>query len=260
MTYQIVSIDTETTHWDKENEWFAVTQLAAISLDGSVSESQLMNPGEEILAHMPPDVIGVTGITPAHLKNADREASLLKRLVSLFQSNETLIPAAHNWPFDRDALDKELKKLSINFKFADLRYIDTYRLIRELYDDGGWDGYNGNRLPNYKLATCFYGIVPEDRWSLLPEGLASHDAQYDATMVMLLIDRLLEIGLSIEQMVDISATPFIPRVCPMGSDRGKPWSEVSKGLLEWMIREKVWKSDEGLELAILQEADNRRMI
>jgi len=260
MPYEIISIDTETTHWDKEYEWFAVTQLAALSMSGSISESQYMNPGEEILSHMPPNVIGITGITPTFLRWVNDEATLLKRLVSEFRNNKELIPASHNWPFDRNALNAELKKHSIDFSFNELPYIDTYRIVKELYDDGDWDGYSGSRLPDYKLATCFYGIVPEDRWELLPEGLASHDALYDATMVILLIDRLLEIGLSIEQMIDISASAFIPRVCPMGSDRGKPWSEVSKGLLEWMLREKVWKSDVGLETAILTEADRRGMI
>lgn len=252
----VLSIDTETTHWDHTRSEFAVIQYSIVDSQ-MVGTMGYLNPGTQVLTKMPPNVIGVTGLTPAKIRErADASSDAIFEACCAQLSEMTFVAAAHNWRFDRDALTVECNRRRVINPFKDVPFIDTYRIALELYDKGDWDGYGGSFLPDHKLATCFYGIVPEKDWSLLPEG-SSHDAQYDACMVMLLVKTFVEMGLTVDKLIEISSTLFVPRNCPIGDERGKPWKDVSSGFLTWMLNKKVWGTDEGLEYAILEECMKR---
>ena len=108
-------------------------------------------------------------------------------------------------------------------------------------------------LPNHKLSTCYYGIVPEESWL---KGNA-HSAGYDAYMSAAIFEQIMSLGADIEDLIYVSKSPFIPRYCPITEEKGKPWDQVSDGLLTWMVNKRIWKEDEGLEIAILSELERR---
>ena len=253
----LIAIDCETSHWDKASEFFAVTQIGAIASNGWMIMAT-MDPGEEILSRMQPDVVGLTGLTPAVIRREDAGTGALDELTAQLSAGEPAVIVAHNWPFDRHALNAECDHRGIRFDFSKLDFVDTYRVVQELYDEGIWEP-GGSRLPNMKLATCFYGIVPERHWDSLPAG-RSHTALYDASMSLMVMRAILEMGTTIEDLISISRQPFIPRTCPMGKDKGKAWANVDAGFLSWMAQKRVWGDNEGLELAVLTEMERRGML
>lgn len=249
--HRYIAIDTETSHWDKTSKYCAITQIGCHWWHG-LTEQEIMNPGEEILISMQPDVIGITGLTPADIRVIDEASFKLLSKITFELSNNDIIVVAHNWPFDCAVLNNECIRRGIKFDFNKVRSVDTLRVVRELYDVGVWTA-GGANLPNHKLATCYYGIVPESMWK---RG-APHSAGYDAMMSAQIFSTLVEMGADVDDLIEISRMTFIPRVCPMTEERGKPWCEVSDGLLQWMVNKKVWKDDEGLEFAILNEYEKR---
>lgn len=257
---EVGSIDTETTGWDLSQASVRATQISLVRNTLVDPWSAYLLHDEKTLMAMGPDAIGITGITPELVfEEGIGPEEALEQLLIEWEGGNFKVVASHNWKFDRAVLKREFETV-INFPspFEDVPYIDTLRLVREAYDDG-WDGYGGSKLPDFKLATSYHGIVPRDKWV---KG-RPHGAVYDAEMVIQLVEHFLGMGLTVEDMVEISKTPFVPRYCPMGKDRGQkglPWHEVDTGFLGWMAKTAVWKDDVGLEAAVLVEMERRGMI
>lgn len=258
-------IDTETTHWDKDSPDFRVIQVSAVPfVDGRFSEpllDEIIHPPGFDLSTLRPDVIAVNGITPSRIEREGRGIEGLADLcLSLLETDlaSRMVVVAHNWPFDRAAIESEMRVNGVEIDLSGVPFIDTLTVVRHLYDEG-WDGYGGQRLPNMKLGTCFYALVPSDRWDRLPSDLAPHDSFYDVHLCGLLLEVLLE-KMSADDLIELSRTVVIPRTCPIGKERGKPWSEVDQGFLRWMVNNRVWNEDEGLEIAVLEEAERRGFI
>lgn len=248
---KLIGIDTETSHWDKKSPIFAVTEVGFVI--GEDMFSGIMNPGEDILTAMQPDVIGLTGLTPDIIRAQDDSGEALLALTALL-SEEDMVVIAHNWNFDRHALNVECKRRGIRFDFDKLRFIDTYRVAREIYDEGTWTP-GGTNLPNFKLATCYYGIVGK------PIEGSSHRASFDAMMSLKIAEAVIAMGIDEDTLISLSTTHFVPRVCPMGkTEKGKKWDQVNDGFLQWMSKNKVWEDDVGLEFAVLEEMTRRGML
>lgn len=259
----VVSVDTETTGWDLSTGNVRIVQVSALRAKGAriAPFEAYFRQDDSVLDAMPPDAIGITGIFPEVVKAEGYPPSELF-LEFLAEVSSAKVIASHNWKFDREVLSQEAFHLGIGKTLIDgMPFIDTLRLVREAYDDG-WDGYGGSKLPDFKLATCYHGIVPKTEWTSLA-GSGAHTALYDAGMVMGIIEHFLRSGLTVADMVEISSTLFVPRVCPIGKDRGQkglPWGDVDPGFLKWMATNKVWKEDVGLEMAVLTEMERRGMI
>lgn len=249
---KLLGVDTETSHWDKTSEFFAITQIGAYGKNDSFFG--VMNPGESILEKMQPDVIGLTGLTAAKIRAADDEGLAFLSLIEFLSFNDVVI-VAHNWQFDRTAIDLECKRREIPFDISKLDYIDSWRVVKELYEEGVWEP-GGSKLPNMKLATCFYGIA-QSKEPLLPGGYGPHNALYDAAMSYFVVETILEMGADVQTLIDISRETFVPRVCPIGREKGKAWADVDLGFLKWLADKQMWQGDEGLELAILEELNRR---
>ncbi len=257
--------DTETTHWDRESPDFRVIQASAIPfVNGRFLEpllDEIISPPGFDLSTIRPDVIAVNGLTPSRIASEGRGIEGLADLcLSLLEPDPgtKMVVVAHNWAFDRAAIESEMRANGIEIDLSGVPYIDTLTVVRHLYDEG-WDGYGGNRLPNMKLGTCFYALVPPERWERLPSELAPHHSFYDVHLCGMLLEVLLE-KMSAEDLIELSKTAVIPRTCPIGKERGKPWAEVDQGFLRWMVNNRVWDKDEGLEMAVLEEAERRGFI
>jgi DNA polymerase III epsilon subunit-like protein len=257
----IVVVDTETSDWDRD-AGIRVLQAAAIlieppysTLGETILDSHFVPPGLD-LDSIRPDVIGVNRLTPEFISRVGVDpVAPLTELSSLLAADGVVV-AAHNWEFDRIAIESELRANGVEVDLSGVPYIDTLKVARQLYDEG-WDGYGGKKLPDMKLGTCFYGIVPRASWSVASG--AAHDARHDAIMCGMLVSRFLEASRP-EDLVALSRETFVPRTCPMGSERGKKWADVDFGFLRWMVKNAVWKDDVGLEIAVLEEAERRGII
>jgi DNA polymerase III epsilon subunit-like protein len=242
-----------------------VIQASAVPFVSGVFADPLLDeiikpPGFD-LTSLRPDVIAINGLTPERIERDGRGIEGLANLCLTLVDPDPevkMIVVAHNWAFDRAAIESEMRANGIEIDLSGVLFIDTLTVVRHIYDEG-WDGYGGQKLPNMKLGTCFYALVPQDRWDRLPRDLAPHDSFYDVHLCGMLLEVLLE-KLSVEDLIELSKTVVIPRTCPIGKEKGKPWAEVDHGFLRWMVNNRIWDKDEGLELAVLEEAERRGLI
>lgn len=262
----ILVIDTETTGKDPSDKNTRVIQLGIVrcSSEHHTKGSQVpnsnysyLNPGDSILELMSPDLIAYHGITPDFIKRHGKNSKeVLKDLDKRINPNTDII-AGHNLSFDLEVLYNEFKNYDLIADFLTVPTIDTYRVVQEWYELGDYDKDN-HVLPDFKLGTCFYGILPSSWWDITSRV---HDAESDSLMCSKLIEYwVLENNIPIEELVEISAKTFIPKRCPIGDDKGKLWEEVSTSFLSWMVKKEVWNGDTGLELAILSELEKRKQI
>jgi DNA polymerase III epsilon subunit-like protein len=264
----IVVFDSETTGTNPEDENTRAVQLAFVrcSDEHHTNGSQMPHTtssyilqSDDVLSFMGPETIGYHGITPSIIKKYGVEPrTFLKGIIEKIDKED--IVAGHNVSFDLQILNRELKKNQIVSTLDENPQIDTLRLVKEWYSVGEYDREN-KTLPNFKLATCFYGILPEDWWDL-EEGKA-HSAETDAVMCSKLIEywNLIE-GHSIEEMVTISESIYLQKICMFGSKyKGIPWDEVPNSYLTWMWQNNVWNGDFGedeeLEYAIAYQLNER---
>lgn len=248
----IYSIDTETTTWDRAAPHFFVTQVGIVGVDNPERTSWYVK--SKHVDSIQPDVVGVTGLTREFLNEVGKDPAEVISLTWDIVKDGTV--AAYNWPFDMAVLDKSAAECGVDAKFSSLPYIDMYRVVKEFYDEGEWTE-NGSCLPNMKLGTAYHGIVPEaEAAALARSGGGAHDAVYDADMVVGLVRAFMAAGLTADEMITLSRTEFVPRVCPFGAHKGKKWSDIPESYLLWMAKNAV-AGDTGLELAVLQELERR---
>lgn len=79
----------------------------------------------------------------------------------------------------------------------------------------------------------------EDQGLVAPEHaltLPAHRAGPDAYVTAHLLLALLNAGATGREMAAWTREPALLPRCPIGEHRGKPWSEVDFGFLDWMVR------------------------
>lgn len=70
-----------------------------------------------------------------------------------------------------------------------------------------------------------------------------HRAGPDAYVTAHILKALLESGVSGKEMARWTKEPRLLPTCPIGKFRGKPWAEVERGFLVWMLRQDGMESD-----------------
>jgi len=130
-----VAFDTETTGlWAPSNR---IVELGAVKfslIDGELESFQsLVNPERE----MPPEVIGVHGITDEMVADAPKIGSILEQFIE-FCGDESIL-VAHNAPFDIAFVGCELERVGL--QFGENLIIDTVEIFRTLFPG----------LPSYSL-------------------------------------------------------------------------------------------------------------
>lgn len=206
-------IDTETTGLDHQEDRVIEIAYVLTSLrDGVISYgSQLVNPHRSI----PPGATAIHGIGDADVA----EAVDLEEALGQIRTYPFDVWGAHNASFD--------------FGFVpagDIPVTCTLRLARRI-----WPELRDHK--NQSLRAHWNLEVPE------AEGLPAHRAGPDALVaaallrlelktVMELFPRIVTLG----DFLDWISTPYLLPICIVGKQyRGRPWSEVPKSYMTWVL-------------------------
>ena len=255
----ITSIDLETTHWDPNNvDDTFITQIGAYNCGTETRLSLYSNPGDEFIKNMSPQVMGLTGITPTLLMTEGMDPKTVLEVLDQFLLEVgTEVVAGHNFKeFDRLILDRDAGIHDVDLKICDYQFIDTLTIAKHMYEiDEDWKGRESGTLPDHKLGTCFYGITSEEWWDV-GKNLA-HDAEYDAVLSGKIIEYLVANGATIEDLIELSSTLYVPTTMPFGKYKGEKFDDLPDHYVEWLIKEDVWDRDEGFQVALEKTIDNR---
>lgn len=205
-------IDFETTGTPSETERHAVCETGWCDLrwDDDLGWwfgkpfAMLSDPGRP----MPPEASAVHGIIDADLVGAPPTTSV-------FMALGTPRPdyfCAFNAEFEQAF-----------FGGGDVPWLDPFKAAVRLFPDA----------PNHKQGTLRYLLdLPVERDLAFPP----HRAGPDAYVLAALLAHLLNAGLiDIDTLHRWSKGPALLPKCTVGEHRGKPWSEVDAGFLNWML-------------------------
>ena len=206
-------VDTETTGLDPAVD--RVCELAGVHWTAHQGESRrfetLVNPGRTI----PPEASAIH-----HLVDEDVVGS-----PSIQEALESLnvepfgVWVAHNADFDFKFLPNDERPILCTLKLAKKLFPDSLK--------------HTNQYLRYALKL----LVPEAK------GLPAHRALADAVVTTALLRHLLveasrhrpELR-TIEDLVAWTLEPNLLPMCRFGKHSGKPWSEVPKDYLQWMVK------------------------
>lgn len=215
----ITVIDTETDRLEGEEGAARIVELAAVALDpvsGEISSkrSWLFAPGP---GGVTPRASAIHHLTDATL--AGRPAFDGDAWQAALGGAE--YAAAHNVAFDRPIIERSIPPRE---GYAPPVWLCTLKLARVAWPEAP---AHSNQTLRYWLGCD--GLVPPD--------LYPHRAGYDALVTAWILVRLLaHFGGDLERMALISSEPsLLPRM-GFGEHRGKPWSEVPKDYLRWILR------------------------
>lgn len=109
------------------------------------------------------------------------------------------------------------------------------------------------KSPNHQNQTIRYFLkTPVNPKDAQP----SHRAGPDAYVTAHTFAKFLEARIPFEKMVEWSKLPPLLPHCPIGKNRGKPWSEVDNGFLMWCMRQPTMEED--IKWNVQQELNRRR--
>ncbi len=218
MVTSIVVLDTETTDLDPD-QGAEICEIGFVSLK-LIDDEWIIGPGAwtliETNAPFAPTARAAHHIAPEECQPGMPDCKPRDVVVSSMKEIEKpgqMLYAAHNAPFDM----KFLPELS-------LPAIDTYQCAKHVWPDAP---KYGNQVLRYYL-----GVEPPQD---LLAGLAPHRALYDAACTAVILAKMLERH-SPEELLRLSTTPILLKTCNFGKHEGKPWSEVPRDYLSWMIR------------------------
>lgn len=210
----IAVIDTETTGLDPAKA--SIVEIAAVILPGFKSFSCLIKPDHEI---------ELQAMAAHHLTEAMvKDGAPLKDAIQASRIREADFIAAHNSAFDS------------GFIKTTQSWICTYRCARHLWTDA--PAY-GNQVLRYWL-DIEDQLYNGDGASIMK--LPPHRALSDAWVTAHILDRMLQEKTEAE-LVELTKAPILMKTCGFGKHFGKPWAEVPKDYLAWMMRQKDFDAD-----------------
>lgn len=228
-------VDTETTGMEHGKD--CVVELAFVDLNVMSDDYTilghydcLINPGIPILA----SAKAIHHITESDVVHAPSLEEALAGLAPM----ENMILVAHNVAFDQGFLPA----------WQHYPWLCTYRMAKHVLDQDGTEGY-GNQYLRYHLGVepvkLDTGAHESDRkW-------APHRALYDATTTAGLLLHLLPRARvrypraqTVRHLIDCVDAPVLQRRLGFGKYRGRLWSEVDRGYLDWMKRNATEISDD----------------
>ncbi|MEM1088152.1 MAG: exonuclease domain-containing protein [Pseudomonadota bacterium] len=224
MTDQICVIDTETTGIDETAE---LVELGAVILEALESgrtpgivetKTDLVKPSVSI----PPSASAIHHITDNMVADAPPACDV-------FQDYVYDIYVAHNASFDLRFLNH-----------LGGTWICTLKCAYEHWHDA----------PSYSNQVLSY-------WLDLPRPPANagypHRALYDCCVTAEIFKALIEDGMTLKEMIEVSSRPRLLRTIPFGKHRGTPFAELDPGYLTWMRRQSDWDEDITYTLKKLEE-------
>lgn len=143
-----------------------------------------------------------------------------------------LVLVAHNLSFDAQMLRQtleptwELLRSAGNENRAPWglppRGIDTLRCARHLWPEGR----HGNQVMRYRLNLDVRGV---DRLG------PPHRALPDCVVTLALLREMLK-HRTVDELLELSVRPVLQVTCQIGQWRGRPWAEVDRGMLRWILQ------------------------
>lgn len=118
---------------------------------------------------------------------------------------------AHNAAFDEAAVAV----------LRGARWVCTWKVSKHVYPT----------FPSRSLQALRYRLKLDPP---VPRDLAPHRALYDAICGAELLQHML-LSRSPDELLALTARPWIPPVCPLKKHRGKPWGEVPRDYIRWML-------------------------
>lgn len=233
---KLVILDTETTGMQKEIEGgYYITEDEAVFFNQNETVKHRVNQLAYIVAGeveggletlevfdemcLPPVIssvgaVATTGITPEMLigKPAFAELDSAKRLNELNTNENVFI--AHNLPFDREMLSRE------GFK-NQMPIIDTLRVLMHVFPN-----LESHSMQWYRYGFKLYLKEPEAIKEVGKE-ISAHDALGDVIVLKLLVEDLIEKGISIDEQIRLSQLPCMLTKLKFGKYRGKQLTEIA---------------------------------
>jgi exodeoxyribonuclease X len=227
----VIVVDTETTGLAPPAAVIELGYVAGFASIGAASDqtsiawtnevSDLFHPGDQVIT---PENRAIHHIDPADLEDCpylDETAPMIWELLDA----DYLV--AHQASFDRQWLDGFLdkaRKYQAEGNRQHLpRWICTKKCARHVWPD----------LPSHSNQVLRYALpiagCTDDELS------PPHRALPDALVTSRVLEVLLQAGLSLEEMADITARPQLLGRLPFGKHRGKTFAEVPAGYLKWII-------------------------
>lgn len=169
------------------------------------------------VSSMPPEVRAVHHIT---MEDVEDEV--------MFDPDEVLVGmpdilAAHNADFERRWLGS----------VATMPWICPYKCALRVWPDA--PGHS-NQVLRYWLED--QGLLSLDADKAMPPHRAGPDAYVTAHILL----ALLKVA-TVEQMIEWTKEPRLLPRCTIGKFRGKPWAEVERGFLNWMLQQPTMEED-----------------
>jgi len=236
MSRKIVILDTETTGTtekvkngsyltvadpefvvlEKEVE-HRITQLAYVVVEEkrglsilSVEDEMCKPPVESSIG-----AIATTGITPEMLEDKPSYSELRATHALNELNNEENIMIAHNLPFDNEMLRRE------GFENK-MKLIDTLRVIRHVYPD----------IERHQMQWFRYGfklyLKEAEEVRKIGKEVSAHDALGDVIVLKLLVEKLIEDGISIEKQIELTNMPILMTKMRFGKYSGINFDEICK--------------------------------
>lgn len=171
--------------------------------------TSLVNPGIPI----PPEASSVHHLTDEDVKDAPG----IDDAMAPFFDDEFDFLVAHSAAFDRRMMD-----------FGEAPWVCTLKLSRIVYPEA----------PNHKNQFLRYYLnLPKLTYSYHAQA-AAHRALYDSEVTSYLFEHLLGKATSedpIQKMIHVSNNPQLLKTCRLKKHEGKPWSEVPRDYLNWIL-------------------------
>lgn len=212
----------------------------------------------------PPAEVCEVGICDFHLES--REIEDPKSWLCQVDSMPPEVRAIHHitmeecsyWPYFENEMPAAIKddylsayaahnsEFETKFWTPDKPIICTYKAALRVWPDA----------PSHSNGALRYWL--QDRGKIDPDhGLTqpAHRAGPDAYVTAHILSALFATGVTGKQMVQWTKEPRLLPTCPLGKFRGKPWSEVDDGFLNWMLNQATMEAD--LKWNAQREIDRR---
>lgn len=192
---------------------YAYTDLDLKTLELGPTISELINPGHPI----PPVTQAIHHISDRDVAGKKSPTWACQQLAAGMDAENDFF-AAHNAPFEQ-----------VFFGGGSVRWICTMKAAKALIPDA----------PSFSNQTLRYYLgLDLDEERAMPPHRAGADTYVTAMILLELLKRA-----SAEELHKLLKAPLLLKKISFGKHKGKPWSQVDRGYLEWVVDSAKFSGD-----------------